>query len=558
MKNRYLIFMSIVLLLMALPLAVSASAITSVSPQIIKPGDIVTVVGTGLSTVASVFVKTSAGKFTISQEYGLASISDTQIVFKFGQYNFPDRGTLGVDLWGDYDVDHWNYIEVLGKTVVPNAVTVYGAIPGKQGAEVEIHGTGWTSRQGVIKIGGIEANITYWPSGGSVKVIIPKNAPVGDAVPLDIYLRGPENELFLANSSTIKVYDAPDEEIISVTPSTAASGDIITINGNNLSSNFTYTVTISDTNTGQGNIGSNVAYVGGALQTTIPFVYVLNTEAIHPGYKQGLKPGIYDVTINSTTPDGFVEKKAALTIVEPNKKLISIDKSSAKPGDIIKIIGTGFSTDLTLIFSSEKSSGAVISHGTEFLIGSTNTTFTVKIPPFMLCDSCNIYLLGPDDVMYSSLKNAFTVTTDSTTATQPLPIPLSSTNLVDYGVTQKSISGRLVKLANSTTVYLVQDNKRLAFPNQRIYESWFGTDFSTVTKVAPEELSSYTLTKNVQYKPGTLIKIPSIPKVYLVTDNGMLRWISTEEKFKALGFSFNQVHDLPESFFLGYEIGQDI
>ena len=59
-------------------------------------------------------------------------------------------------------------------------------------------------------------------------------------------------------------------------------------------------------------------------------------------------------------------------------------------------------------------------------------------------------------------------------------------------------------------------------------------------------------------KPGSLIKIESDPKVYLVSDiDGTLRWIPTEERAKELygdgwaGF----VKDVPVTFFSSYTIG---
>jgi len=139
----------------------------------------------------------------------------------------------------------------------------------------------------------------------------------------------------------------------------------------------------------------------------------------------------------------------------------------------------------------------------------------------------------------------------------PSPEPISS-DLTTYGVTQTSIAGDLVKLADSKTVYLVNDGERSAFPNQKIYSSWYGNDFSAVKTISASQLASYTLTANVVYKPGTVLKVPSVPKVYLVTDNGVLRWITNEDTFYAMGFSFSQVQDLPESFFPNYQSGTDI
>lgn len=135
---------------------------------------------------------------------------------------------------------------------------------------------------------------------------------------------------------------------------------------------------------------------------------------------------------------------------------------------------------------------------------------------------------------------------------------LNTTDLTPYGVTQKTLSGTLVKSPETTAVFLAVGTTRYAFNNQSIYESWYGDDFSSVQTISINELASYQLVGSVTYKPGSLIKIPSIPKVYLVTDNGVLRWIQTEQKLFDLGFSFSQVQDLSEAFFLSYSVGEDI
>jgi len=133
-----------------------------------------------------------------------------------------------------------------------------------------------------------------------------------------------------------------------------------------------------------------------------------------------------------------------------------------------------------------------------------------------------------------------------------------SANLSSYGVTQKTLSGNLVKVNGNAAIYLVKDGKRYSFPNQKTYESWYGKNFSSVETITQKILASYQLAGNVTYKPGTLVKLPTVPKVYLVTDNGNLRWITTKDKLNSLGLLLNQVKDLSESFFLNYTVGTDI
>ncbi|MFA5935861.1 MAG: serine protease [Patescibacteria group bacterium] len=113
---------------------------------------------------------------------------------------------------------------------------------------------------------------------------------------------------------------------------------------------------------------------------------------------------------------------------------------------------------------------------------------------------------------------------------------------------------------NSTVYCLKSDGTRLVFPNDAVYYSWF-SDFSGVQTLQPEELAPFRIASNVTLKPGTLVKIQTDPKVYLVADIlGTLRWIPTEEKAVDLfgegwaGF----VKDVPDTFFTNYRIGSPI
>lgn len=121
-----------------------------------------------------------------------------------------------------------------------------------------------------------------------------------------------------------------------------------------------------------------------------------------------------------------------------------------------------------------------------------------------------------------------------------------------------STADDLVKAVDNKTVYWVNDGKRFDFPTQTIYNSWYGNDFSTIETISDSQLASYILTANVGYKPGTVLKVASAAKVYLVADNGTLRWITNEYTFYTMGFSFSQVKDLPESFFSNYQLGDNI
>lgn len=115
----------------------------------------------------------------------------------------------------------------------------------------------------------------------------------------------------------------------------------------------------------------------------------------------------------------------------------------------------------------------------------------------------------------------------------------------------------LAKSALASTVYCLHaDGTRSVFPTDDVYHSWFA-DFSGVVTLPLDQLAAYRLSSNVTMKPGTLVKIESDPKVYLVTDAaGALRLIQSESQARDLygdgwaGF----VKDVPVTFFGDYFI----
>lgn len=138
---------------------------------------------------------------------------------------------------------------------------------------------------------------------------------------------------------------------------------------------------------------------------------------------------------------------------------------------------------------------------------------------------------------------------------------LSSEDTYNFYTPDQDMGAELMKSEESSAVYaILDDGKRHAFPNEAVYRSWFRDDFSTVTTISADELSDFMLGSNVTFHPGTLLKIPSIPKVYLVSDENELQWITDEATAQSLFGEMwaTQVHDLSESLFANYGSGDSI
>jgi len=121
-------------------------------------------------------------------------------------------------------------------------------------------------------------------------------------------------------------------------------------------------------------------------------------------------------------------------------------------------------------------------------------------------------------------------------------------------------AGDLIKASGPAVYFYNTDGKRYVFPNEKTYFSWFN-DFSSVVTITDAELAAIQIGGNVTIRPGTkLVKITTDPKTYAVTKCGTLHWIESEAIAKALwGDAWaTRVVDVPDSFFVNYEIGSSV
>ena len=121
-------------------------------------------------------------------------------------------------------------------------------------------------------------------------------------------------------------------------------------------------------------------------------------------------------------------------------------------------------------------------------------------------------------------------------------------------------AGDLIKGSQNAVYFYGSDGQRHVFVNAEIYTSWYGSDFSKVKTLSDAMIASIPLGKPVPFKPGTLIKVPSVPAVYVVDVDQTLRHIETEQVAKDLfGPTWNkQVHDLSEALLFTYNFGSSV
>ena len=129
--------------------------------------------------------------------------------------------------------------------------------------------------------------------------------------------------------------------------------------------------------------------------------------------------------------------------------------------------------------------------------------------------------------------------------------------------------GSLVKLpddgnintqTDSAVYYIGADHRRHPFPNESVYKTWF-TAFFGIKEISQEQMSSIPMGPMVTYRPGsTLVKFPSVNKVYAVDAEGSLRWVASEDLAKAIYGNewYRFVVDISEAFYLSYTFEGDL
>ncbi|MCR4312564.1 MAG: hypothetical protein NUV56_04755, partial [Candidatus Uhrbacteria bacterium] len=108
--------------------------------------------------------------------------------------------------------------------------------------------------------------------------------------------------------------------------------------------------------------------------------------------------------------------------------------------------------------------------------------------------------------------------------------------------------------------YFGEDGKRHAFPNEKVFFTWYDS-FDDIVIVTDDYMASITLGRNVTYHPGTtMVKFPSLNTVYAVGTEGELRAVASEEVAASIwGSDWNeQIDDISEAFFGNYSFGDDI
>ncbi|MCX6714632.1 MAG: YCF48-related protein [Candidatus Uhrbacteria bacterium] len=245
-------------------------------------------------------------------------------------------------------------------------------------------------------------------------------------------------------------------------------------------------------------------------------------------------------TILKTTDSGSTWKPVSVSGLA-NQALYSLDVS----GDLMVIAG-----DKILMDSGDA--------GETWHVKTFDGT-NKKFYGALVKDASHIFAVGSDDDSVSLVYQL----TEPVVVTPPVVV---ETPLPQGAAAQSSLiklpclSGAGVNDICKAVYYYATDGKRHAFPNDKVYFSWF-TDFSTVKEVSADFLSSLTLGKNVTYRPGVkMVKFQTSPQVYVVAKGGTLRAVLSESIAAALyGSDWNKkIDDISDVFYGNYKFGEPV
>ncbi len=232
---------------------------------------------------------------------------------------------------------------------------------------------------------------------------------------------------------------------------------------------------------------------------------------------------------------------------------------------------SGLSSEM--LYDIKGSGSTIVIAGDKIVIRSTDGGQTWTTTDYT---SQNFALRG---ITFSSMSDAWVVGTKDDSQSVilkfesevvPVTPPVVTPPPTSPSVILSAPEGSLVKtvcISNANvndpcrSVYFYgSDGKRHAFPNDKIFFTWYA-NFDSVKEVSTSFLSSLPLGKNVTYHPGTkMVKFQTVPTVYAVSLKGQLHAIGSESLAASLyGATWNkQIDDISDAFFGNYTFGTKI
>ena len=303
----------------------------------------------------------------------------------------------------------------------------------------------------------------------------------------------------------------------------------------------------------------NVSQGGGSLSgTTATKGYVFGTAGTHTAR--------------------FVCTDAAGNRGEGLNSAVSVNLSSAPPDVTRPVLGAfgpvvatvGASVNYTIIYSDTVGVTSCLFYADGLFVGSADRVGLVsgnasRSHVFNSSGAHTVHFVCSDAAgnQNESSRYSIIVTALATSAPLPTSTPIPVTGQATIGGLIKLVCPPVAVSADhpcKAVYYYGRDGKRHAFPNERVYFTWY-VDFAGVTEVSATALAAIPLGRNVTYRPGLrLVKFLTLNRVYVVERGGVLRWITSEISVRELyGPNWNRnVDDIADVFYANYQFGPDV
>lgn len=358
--------------------------------------------------------------------------------------------------------------------------------------------------------------------------------------------------------TTFTLADGAAPVVVSSSPANTAAGvtrsGAISLTFSEVIASLTTTLTGSVTLTNGGLTSSTVILSGTKVAGLNTLTIATAPDAAANAFNKFLSTGTTAITFTVVSSSSPTTSSPLTYIVQVTSPVAT---AAYNAGDAIPVVwntssGTGSPSAVNLSYSTD---GGLTY--TSIVTGTANDGSYSWTAPSISAASVTIKVEGTDlvTVLGFAQSDAFSIGSTGSTTTD--------TSTVDTSPTSTTLlpEGTVIKGTSWSTVYQIgADGTRRPFLDSQTFFSYYGS-FDAVVTTSDEYLSNYNVGSPMLPKAGVvLVKVQSLNKVYALTDDSTLRWVTSESVATSLYGSAwaDYVVDVPATAWGHFTVGADI
>ncbi len=334
--------------------------ITSVSPNVLSPGETITLTGTGFSANKDSNLVTFNGNVATVTAAIATSLTVTV------PSTLMIASTITIEVAGVSFTTVQTY-PFMKSGISTGSITRISPDTATIGTTITLTGTGFSNNKDSdqITINSISASVVTATATQLTFVVPVGSALANNAVgTLSLIVKGGGLLFMASNPFTVQSTSPSNNTITSLTPSSFMAGATITIAGSGFSTTSTQNIVQFSWNSGVGSASAQGTLINGALSVTVP---------------PGVQSGTISVKVNGTALSGSLPYT-----ISPPPTFTDFTPSTQQIGQNITINGTSFSSQANqnqVIFTGLVTpvSGSVSSNGTSFTVTVPKGAITGKL-----------------------------------------------------------------------------------------------------------------------------------------------------------------------------------